>query len=469
MKWDVDKLNGVLWIAAEAAKSLCGSMEKETGIKFREHMCYCKGHLFHWCTLEKENEKVGNFLVERFADKSFAGRFVKDYGILYKKVVRELNRLDEKDFSELSSSELFDTLKKTTDFYIRIFDFGFIIEPMDFVMPSLIRSKLMKQGHSTSEIADMMAIADITFLNKETQELIRIAKEKKEKQKKLLKKHAYKYRWLQSAHVGRKDLPFSYFEERLNELKEKDLDKELKKLKNFRKDEEKIKKGILSKKPIDDETKKLLKAADVIAPLHDRRKELFLRIVYTLDTARAEIARRYGYTKEELSVFQIEELLKLKNNKKLDREYMRKLLKNALLYIDTEKGIWKYYAGEEAESIFKKETDFDLEATKEIKGLPVSLGKARGKIRIIHGVEDIGKMKAGEILLSSMTRPEFVPAIKKAAAIITDEGGVTCHAAIVSREMKIPCIVGTKIATKVLKDGDYVEVDANEGVIKIIR
>ncbi|MBI2129529.1 hypothetical protein HYU07_04785 [Candidatus Woesearchaeota archaeon] len=432
-------------------------------------MCYCKGHIFHWCTLEKENEKVGNFLVESFKNKRFSSRFVKDYGILYKKVVRELNRLDEKKFSKLSSNELFGILKKTTDFYIRIFDFGFIIEPMDFVMPLLIRSKLMKQGYNTSEIADMMAIADITFINRETQELIRIAKEKNENQKKLLKEHAYRYRWLQSAHMGRKDLPFSYFEERLKELKEKDLGKELKKLKNFRKDEENIKKGILSKKPVDDETKKLLEVADIIAPLHDRRKELFLRIVYTLDTARAEIARRYGYAKEELSVFQIEDLFKLKNNKKLDREYARKLLGNALLYIDTEKGIWKYYAGEEAESIFKKETDFNLGDIKEIEGLSVSLGKAKGKIRIIHGVEDIGKMKAGEILLSSMTRPEFVPAIKKAAAIITDEGGVTCHAAIVSREMKIPCIVGTKIATKVLKDGNYVEVDADEGVIRILR
>ena len=92
MKWDVDKLNGVLWIAAEAAKSLCGSMEKETGIKFREHMCYCKGHIFHWCTLEKENKEIGSFLVKRFAYESFASRFVKDYGILYKEIIRELNR-----------------------------------------------------------------------------------------------------------------------------------------------------------------------------------------------------------------------------------------------------------------------------------------------------------------------------------------------------------------------------------------
>jgi pyruvate,water dikinase len=62
-----------------------------------------------------------------------------------------------------------------------------------------------------------------------------------------------------------------------------------------------------------------------------------------------------------------------------------------------------------------------------------------------------------------MTSPDFIPILKKVSAIITDEGGITCHAAIVSRELKIPCIVGTKIATKVLKDGDVVEVDAQKG------
>lgn len=70
---------------------------------------------------------------------------------------------------------------------------------------------------------------------------------------------------------------------------------------------------------------------------------------------------------------------------------------------------------------------------------------------------------------TSMTRPEFVPLMKKAAAIITDEGGITCHAAIVSRELNIPCIIGTRIATKVLKDGDYIEVDADNGIVKILR
>ena len=75
-------------------------------------------------------------------------------------------------------------------------------------------------------------------------------------------------------------------------------------------------------------------------------------------------------------------------------------------------------------------------------------------------------MQKGEIIVSSMTRPEMVVAMKKAAAIITDEGGITSHAAIVSRELGIPCILGTKIATKVFKNGDIAEVDANNGIVR---
>ena len=75
----------------------------------------------------------------------------------------------------------------------------------------------------------------------------------------------------------------------------------------------------------------------------------------------------------------------------------------------------------------------------------------------------------GGILVAPMTTPEYIFAMKKSIAVITDTGGLMSHAAVVSRELGIPCIVGTKIATKVLKDGDMVEVDANRGIIKIIR
>ena len=67
-----------------------------------------------------------------------------------------------------------------------------------------------------------------------------------------------------------------------------------------------------------------------------------------------------------------------------------------------------------------------------------------------------------------MTRQDFVPMMRKAIAIVTDEGGITCHAAIISRELKKPCLVGTEIATKMIKDGDLIEVNADKGLVKLI-
>lgn len=103
-----------------------------------------------------------------------------------------------------------------------------------------------------------------------------------------------------------------------------------------------------------------------------------------------------------------------------------------------------------------------------LQGTCASPGRVRGEVKIINLPEDMKKMKAGNILVSVATNPDLVPAIKLAGAIVTDVGGITCHAAIVSRELGIPCTVGTKVATKILKDGDIVDVDATHGkVIKI--
>ena len=112
-------------------------------------------------------------------------------------------------------------------------------------------------------------------------------------------------------------------------------------------------------------------------------------------------------------------------------------------------------------------------ASKKIKlitGKPTNLGLARGKVKIILGYEkDFSKMKKGDILVTDETDPTFLPIMFKAKAIITDTGGLLCHGAIASRELKIPCVVGTRIATRVLKTGDMVEVDADKGVVRIIK
>ena len=97
------------------------------------------------------------------------------------------------------------------------------------------------------------------------------------------------------------------------------------------------------------------------------------------------------------------------------------------------------------------------------------VGYAKGKVKIIIRAEDMNKMEQGDILVSIATDPDIVPAMKKAGAVVTDAGGVTSHAAIVTRELHIPSVIGTRFATRVLQDGDEVEVDANKGVVKIIK
>ena len=120
----------------------------------------------------------------------------------------------------------------------------------------------------------------------------------------------------------------------------------------------------------------------------------------------------------------------------------------------------------------KKYINFILRVNDDVKkivGTPAYYGKVKGRCRVVMGVSENMVFKKGEILITDQTTPEFVPIMKLAKAIVTNVGGITAHAAIVSREMKIPCIIGTKIATKVLKDGDLVEVDANNGVVKILK
>ena len=107
--------------------------------------------------------------------------------------------------------------------------------------------------------------------------------------------------------------------------------------------------------------------------------------------------------------------------------------------------------------------------SKELNGIIAWKGKVKGEVKIVKNPNEIDKVKKGDILVTPMTIPAYIVAMNKAIAIITDEGGITCHAAIIAREMKKPCIIGTKIATKVLKDGDRVEVDANKGVVNILN
>jgi len=159
----------------------------------------------------------------------------------------------------------------------------------------------------------------------------------------------------------------------------------------------------------------------------------------------------------------------MKNYKKFTADELNRRFRFSVMYCKL--GKIKIYTGKQAKDFLKKQ-NFEkivINQSDELKGTPAFVGRVKGRVKIINLPEEMIKMEKGNIMVSHTTFPSLVPAMKKAAAIVTDDGGITCHAAIVARELKIPCVVGTKFATKVLKDSDMVEVDANKGIVRKIK
>ena len=137
---------------------------------------------------------------------------------------------------------------------------------------------------------------------------------------------------------------------------------------------------------------------------------------------------------------------------------------SAFIFDQTESQVFVGEAVKEIEKLV-----FGNRGQNSIKGQTAFAGKAVGTVRIILDPAKADNFKAGDILVAGMTRPDYLSLMKQASAFVTDGGGILCHAAIVAREMKKPCVIVTQIATKVLRDGDMVEVDAEKGLVRIIK
>lgn len=199
--------------------------------------------------------------------------------------------------------------------------------------------------------------------------------------------------------------------------------------------------------------------------------------------AREVLNEFYNYT----SIFKpyIEELKKRKNRNDVEWLSFSEILdiingknvpvsgRNTQDWVLAKTNDWKIILGKDAEKIKHTfEHYFFNNHVNELKGLSANPGIYQGKVKIIKTVfsdavaKEIQKIKKGDVLIANTTGPEIMAACMKAGAIVTDEGGLTSHAAIVSRELGIPCIVGTKLATKIFKDGDIIEVDAQKGIVR---
>lgn len=212
---------------------------------------------------------------------------------------------------------------------------------------------------------------------------------------------------------------------------------------------------------------KLLRVAKVLqtfAWLRTERVDVWREVLFLSQPFYRELERRMGLKKNQAPHLSYEEIIVfLKNGEK---PTVRELDGKDLLYLKNGK-LQIIRNQKKIKAVLKKELGKGVNPnSKVIKGRVACSGKAKGRVRIIMSPADCRKMKKGEVLVSNMTHPDYMVGIQKAKAIITDEGGISCHATIISRELKIPCIIGTKVATQVLKNADMVEVDANKGIVK---
>ncbi len=184
-----------------------------------------------------------------------------------------------------------------------------------------------------------------------------------------------------------------------------------------------------------------------------------------------QIGKIYGYTKSEVEFFTIKELINLPIHS-LSKEQINKR-KNSFLMFKKGKKDYTFVFGDKAKVVYEEFIKTPKSNNHLLRGMGVNKGTIKGKVYLISLSDNtikkrLEEMPKGSVLVTESTQPIFTPTCYRASAIITDEGGVLSHAAIIAREIGIPCVVGTREATEILHDNQMVEVDGEKGTVKII-
>ena len=341
-----------------------------------------------------------------------------------------------------------------------------------------------KNPLSPAEVESMLATDKPTYYSILREELLKAAVQLRKSEiknnlsempelEKKLKKISQRFFWVNNNYAGAKHLDEHYF---FNELKHilkasKGPMKGLEAIYSERKKKSMLKKEIIRRHNIPKSLISHFRFFSFLTYWRDERKKFSQMSNAIYDKLIHELSRRSGIGAELLKSITLDEYKKvlLKSEKSLEPR-LRKRMQNFAIYIDVAGNSHFFIENrKKVRAIMKKIIDSLQKHKGEIKGTSASLGLARGKVKIVLDERHFGKMKKGDVLVAQMTRPEYLPVMKLASAIITDEGGITSHAAIVSRELKIPCVIGTQTATTSLKDGTHVEVNANEGIVKVLK
>ncbi len=214
-----------------------------------------------------------------------------------------------------------------------------------------------------------------------------------------------------------------------------------------------------------------LKAGDEFVELVDTARAFVFLRTYRTDIISGVFTGLFGLFKEigKRNGLSLKEVLESLPDEVVSFKFRSNIMEDSKLnvLIGVDGRIYVLF-GDEAEKVIEMLNSEERKGLGEINGVPANRGVAVGVVKVVFDNSQLWKVNRGDVLVSPMTTPDFLPAIERASAIITDEGGILSHAAIISRELDKPCVIGTRYATKVLKDGMRVRVDGNKGVVEVL-
>ncbi len=476
--------------------------EKFIGNCLKNSLWYSQEGNFKWCYELNELKKIEKIVLKKFLDDpKFTAKTSKKIRMLSQKMhifSRRLSRLDPKNKDN-------GFLSKTYEIYCQIlkelYFWGIFVELADVYynfFSKLLKKELKRaiakrnlDRNLGEDFSILTAPTEESFAKKQEKDFLRLVKQiiKSPRLKKIfetkkvediisglrsdifekkLSQHLEKYCWVNYNYEG----PATDRGSLIDLLKHATIvlkpEEKIKEIGRSFKEQRRKKQELVKKLKPDKFLKMILELAQEFPTLKMIRKESIFHVSYAIDKIREEIGRRWDITLNQCRCLLPEELIKALELNRVNKIELKAREKEVVYLMKN--GQEKIYTGLVARKISEKFILKEkIEKVEQISGNVAQLGKALGAVKILKSQADIPKVKEGDILVAMATNPTFVPAMKKAAAIVTDMGGITCHAAIISRELGIPCIIGTKIATKVLKDGDLVEVDANKGIVRILK
>lgn len=391
------------------------------------------------------------------------------------KIISLADKYKSKNWTKSSNKELISIFWKFHDLEGRLWGiswfYGWYFFFNDIYLENLknvLEKKLKKDFEKVWQF--VIQPERITFIGQEKLALFKLAKKfivEKKVPKKYIEDHLKKFAFINKYYFWGEGFSYKQIENELKKIIKSGEDNITKELSRFG-----ILKVELNKFSLSYEEKWVIKGFKKMAYVGNFNDEATNYYTYYLRPILDEMARRLDITYEELVSMRFQEIKEsFENNKSsISREELKERYKDHALIFEKDKVY--VLSGNDLEEYRKNELKKDIQIdVSELKGTVAFRSDAliMGKVMIIKSNEEINSFKKGMILVTQMTNPTYLPAMNKSKAIVTNEGGLLCHAAIVARELRIPCVIGTKLATRMLKDGDLVEVDANKGIVKIIK